>query len=55
MPTADDRRYATRPYGARTAARVCGVALAALVAYAAWRGYQQPDFLLAVATAFGLC
>jgi heme A synthase len=44
-----------RPNRARVAARVLGVVVAALVAYAAWRGYHSPDFLLGVAAAFGLC
>jgi len=32
-----------------------GVVVVALAAYACWRGYQSPDFLLGVAAAFGLC
>jgi hypothetical protein len=34
---------------------VLGVVLALVVAYACWRGYQSPDFLLGVGAAFGLC
>jgi hypothetical protein len=40
---------------ARIAVRVLGAIIAASVAYACWRGYQNPDFLLRVGAAFGLC
>lgn len=48
-------RILPQPHRARPAARVLAVVAAALVAYACWRGYQSPDFLLGVAAAFGLC
>jgi len=43
-----------RPSWQRTVAQSAGIALAALLAYAVWRGYQNPDLLLDLA-AFRLC
>jgi hypothetical protein len=40
---------------AHVAGWLLGGAGALVVVYAAWRGYQSPDFLIGVAAAFGLC
>jgi hypothetical protein len=37
---------AARPGFSRAAWHALGVALAVLLAYASWRGYQNPDLLL---------
>jgi hypothetical protein len=53
-PTLSLRPHARRALTARAVWHTLGLIAAALLAYAVWRGYQNPDLLLEL-SAFRLC